>query len=133
MFRIPQCPEEESERLIKYVRSDSVVSESQEAPEKHNFKLFERENVDQVALRHLPRNTEFITCPTCFNCVEPKVRHRKEPWTYYLSIMLCPLLLCWIPYLSGCMKAKLYYCPNCKMSLGQSDVFEKKKVIDGFG
>lgn len=124
------CSGDESEALIKkYVRTDSEAS----AIEVTQIKaILEKENKDQITLRRLPRATKLITCPTCFKCIEPRVRYRKQPWTYYLSILLTLCLLCWIPHFSGCMQGKVYYCPNCNMCLGQSDVFEKSKLINGY-
>lgn len=137
MFRPASAScQEESEVLIKYIRTNSeasnTINDGDEKTLKKQQKYKSQENVHQLTLRHLPRETGLLTCPTCLASIEPMVRYQKQPWTYYLSVLLMPFLLCCLPFIFGCMQGKVYYCPYCKMCLGQSDVFEKTKKVSGY-
>uniref|UniRef100_A0A336L2N1 CSON002339 protein n=1 Tax=Culicoides sonorensis TaxID=179676 RepID=A0A336L2N1_CULSO len=85
---------------------------------------FTNENVQQLALNHLPRRPGTITCPNCLNSVKPRSRRRFLPATHYTALALTPFLLFWVPYLLPCFQGKIHTCPYCKTCLGISGICE---------
>nr|CAD7408039.1 unnamed protein product [Timema cristinae] len=64
------------------------------------------------------RTSERMTCPNCGCAIKTNTKHTMTMGTYVATILLIPLMLCWVPMTMKKFQNVRHYCPVCEAFLG---------------
>ncbi|CAO3703304.1 unnamed protein product [Rhizopus stolonifer] len=76
--------------------------------------------IDLIKQHHLPEFETQALCERCEKYVQTRVRYRNGSLVYLVSfiLLLCTVVLCWIPFYVKYFKDVAHYCPGCGKKIG---------------
>ncbi|KAI8996977.1 LITAF-like zinc ribbon domain-containing protein [Pilobolus umbonatus] len=69
---------------------------------------------------YLPDHQTKAYCSKCEKYLETRIRYRNGPLVWMLSfiLLLCTVILCWVPFFVKYFKDVAHYCPACGNKMG---------------